>query len=148
ALAAEKADTGSSALLSGLRAQESARTNDAIAAYELALHHGDTSGVAANNLAWIYASRGVQLDRALELANVANKNKPEDPAVLDTLGYVLLKRRQYSESATILEHALELAHRPNGDHTIVAALEEHLAEAYVRSGRPEAAAKLRQTQRQ
>ncbi len=143
AVAAEKTGSGSSALLNGVRAQENARTSDAIAAYELALHHGDTSGVAANNLAWIYASRGEQLDRALELANVANKNKPEDPAVLDTLGYVLLRRRQYSESATVLEHALELANRPNGDRTIVAALEEHLAEAYVRSGRPEAAAKLR-----
>ena len=49
--------------------------------------------MASNNLAWMYASRGEQLDRALQLAQAAKAELPDNPAVNDTLAYVFLKKQ-------------------------------------------------------
>jgi len=51
------------------------------------------AAVAANNLAWMYASRGEQLDRALQLAQAATAELPDHPQVADTLGFVYLKKQ-------------------------------------------------------
>ena len=65
--------------------------------------------ISANNLAWIYARQGRELDRALALAMHACELAPEDPAVLDTLGVVYLARREYSRAVGVLELARTLA---------------------------------------
>jgi Flp pilus assembly protein TadD len=41
----------------------------------------------------MYASRGEQLDRALQLAQAAKADRPDDPEVNDTLGFVYLKKQ-------------------------------------------------------
>ncbi len=127
--------TSNSLLISGIRA-DSARNNPAaIRAYEEALQEGDTTGVAANNLAWIYAEQGINLDRALQLAQRALEANPINPAVTDTLGYVLLKRREYSMAIVELKHADELMKsQGSGDSEVAAAIREHLAEARRNSG--------------
>ena len=51
------------------------------------------AAVASNNLAWMYASRGEQLDRALQLAQAAKAELPDHPEVNDTLGFVYLKKQ-------------------------------------------------------
>ena len=56
---------------------------------------------AANDLAWILAERGVDLELALALAERATAAKP-DANQLDTLGYVLLKRGEFGTGKTIL----------------------------------------------
>ena len=58
-------------------------------------------GVAANNLAWIYAQRSINLDRALELAKSAHQSLSRDPGVMDTLGYVYLRRREYDQAIVL-----------------------------------------------
>src|SRR5207237_280285 len=83
--------------LAAVDAQQRNDNSAAIRQYETALRGGEKSGVAANNLAWLYAAEGTKLDRALSLAQQALAVAPFDPRVLDTVGYVRLQRHEYSE---------------------------------------------------
>ncbi len=127
--------TSNSLLISGIQADFARNNPAAIRAYEEALQKGDTTGVAANNLAWIYAEQGTNLDRALQLAQRAREANPINPAVTDTLGFVLLKRHEYSMAVAELKHADELMRRQGmNDSELAAAIREHLAEARRSSG--------------
>jgi tetratricopeptide (TPR) repeat protein len=144
--------TGESAaeLVAGLRATEEKNLAAAVESYESAVRRGEPSGAAANNLAWIYAQRGIELDRALELAQLARRLEPRDPAVLDTVGFVQLKRREYSEAVASLKQAIELAQSPTAKPMSPGTLREvklHLAEAYMRTGQPEEAAAMKNSLR-
>jgi tetratricopeptide (TPR) repeat protein len=115
--------------------QEGNNSDAAIKNYESALRSGDTSGLAANNLAWAYAQRGTNLDRAFELARTAVERNPKNAAVLDTLGVVQLKRRNYTEAVGAFSIALSLmqgaeweAQKPD--------VYRHLADAYMAAGLP------------
>lgn len=114
----------------------------AIRHYETALRLGENTGAAANNLAWIYAQEGVQLDRALELARRASELDPENPAIWDTLGAVFLRRRDYSAAAEALTSARSLSEKAGAAATSRRQIYEHLAEAYLGAGQPERAAEV------
>lgn len=129
----------SATLLAGVKAQELNNVPAAIQNYERAVSAGEPSGVAANNLAWLYAQQGTNLDRALDLAQTAQSLLPHDPAVLDTLGVVHLRMREYSEAIKALESAKQLAARQAGGTQLMAKIRRHLAEAYLRAGKPDAA---------
>ena len=60
--------------------------------FERALQIEPEAGVAANNLAWIYAENGGNLDVALHLAQVAQQRLPGMAEVGDTLGYIYYKK--------------------------------------------------------
>jgi tetratricopeptide (TPR) repeat protein len=64
---------------------------------------------AQNDLAWILASRGQDLDLALSLAEQARRLSPA-PDIIDTLGYVQLKRGNAAAAVSLFEEAL--AQRP------------------------------------
>jgi putative PEP-CTERM system TPR-repeat lipoprotein len=66
---------------------------EAIKRYERVIGSSPRAAVASNNLAWIYASRGEQLDRALQLAQAAKAEVPDHPEINDTLAYVYLKKQ-------------------------------------------------------
>ena len=51
----------------------------------------------------------LDLDRALELAKQAEQQRPEDPVVLDTLGWVHYKRGDLETAKTMLTSAVEKA---------------------------------------
>ena len=142
-------------LIAALDAERRDDLAEAARNYEAALRSGDSSGVAANNLAWIYARQYRELDRALALAVHARELAPENPAVLDTVGVVRLARREYTAAISALELAQTLAEggRPNGafpgrrrrrsaDSDLLGEIKRHLAEAYLRVGEPERAALL------
>ncbi len=57
---------------------------------QLALHPNDAA--AMNNLAFNLAEAGQNLDRAISLAQTVAREFPNDPGVLDTLGWVYAKR--------------------------------------------------------
>jgi tetratricopeptide (TPR) repeat protein len=134
------------ALVAGMRAHDRGDFHTAIHEYEFAVRHGDHSGVAANNLAWIYAHEGTELERALWLAHNARDMMPESPAVMDTLGVVHLARREYSQGVEALEKAQHLLRRLAPDdpqrRQLAPQIEQHLSEAYLRAGRSDDAAKL------
>lgn len=124
------------ALLSAIKAQEEHRDDQAVAGYELALRQGEQTGIAANNLAWLYAQKGKNLDRALELAKLARDHSPANPAVLDTLGFVYLARREYSKAVKVLKEAIATTDATHAtiDAETQNSLHQHLAEAIARSG--------------
>ena len=142
------ASQGTAQLIAGLRAAEQEDLLSAMRSYESAVRAGERTGAAANNLAWIYAQRGIALDRALELAQFARGQAPRDPAVLDTVGVVHLRRREYTQAVETLKQAVELTQSIAADEVAPGALQQmklHLAEAYTLSGQPEAAATLKKS---
>src|SRR5262245_29471520 len=56
---------------------------------------------ALNNLAYLDAERLNQLDEAYELARRARDLQGNDPAIADTLGWILSKRGDYQQALTI-----------------------------------------------
>ena len=62
-----------------------------MAAYEETMKYQPNHAGAANNLAWLYAESGQQLDRAWSLAEKARTLMPDDPNIMDTLAWVYYK---------------------------------------------------------
>lgn len=83
------------------------RRDDAVKAYEAMVHGDANAPVAANNLAFIYAERGQNLDVALQLASTAKQRLPEDPNVDDTLGWIYYKRGQPGQAIPYLQASLK-----------------------------------------
>jgi tetratricopeptide (TPR) repeat protein len=122
-------------MLQGGLAMERNDVQSAIRSYEAALQHGENSGTTANNLAWIYAQQSNHLDRALQLARTAHQALPRNLGVMDTLGVVYLRRREYDQAIQILENAIELQKVEHTAGAPMADVRQHLAEAYRDSGR-------------
>ena len=67
-------------------------TAEAQKRYERILDIDPRAAVAANNLAWIYAEQGANLDVALQLAQTAKSVAPNSPEINDTLGWIYVKK--------------------------------------------------------
>ena len=76
-------------------------------AYEKVLSINPTFVPALNNLAYLDAERLNDLDKAYELARRARDLQGDDPAIADTLGWVLSKRGDYQQALTILQESAE-----------------------------------------
>lgn len=122
-------------MLRGGEALDRGDLTTAIRSYEAALQYGENSGTTANNLAWAYAQRSMNLDRALELAKTAHQSLSRDLGVMDTLGFVYLRRREYDQAIQILESALDLEKTEHVQGAPIAEVRRHLAEAYRETGR-------------
>ena len=96
--------------------------------YQDALKVDPNSYQSLSNLARLYADHGGSLSDALELAQKAKAQQPEDPAVNDTLGWVYYKQGLYNSAVPVLEAAV--AKSPQ-----VAKFQFHLGMAYLASGR-------------
>ncbi len=83
------------------------RLDEAQQRYERVIQLDRQAPVAANNLAWLYAERGGNLDVALQLAQTARRILPNQPAVADTLGWVYYKKQQYDLAIRELQDAVE-----------------------------------------
>jgi tetratricopeptide (TPR) repeat protein len=129
-----------SPMIAGVEAEQQHDLAAAVDNYDKAVRSGDPTGVAANNLAWILAQQNRELDRALGLANKARELQPENPAVLDTVGFVHLARREYTDAITVLEHAQEIASfKGYSDQAVLSEVRHHLSVAYLRTGQTERA---------
>lgn len=73
--------------------------------FELLLKHNSNDVVSLNNLAWLLATKDVA--RAELLARRAHAIAPDDPALADTLGWVLIKANKYDEARRMLAHAVD-----------------------------------------
>ena len=62
---------------------------------------------AANNLAWLLAEQGGNIDVALSHAQTAREQKPEDPQFADTLGWIYYKKNAYLLATNLLKEAAE-----------------------------------------
>jgi tetratricopeptide (TPR) repeat protein len=77
--------------------------------YEEVLALDDRATVAANNLAWMHAEEGGDLELALKLAQTATSSAPDVPEVMDTLGWVYYKKGQAQLAIPVFERCVEKA---------------------------------------
>ena len=76
----------------GMILQMQGRHEEAQKRYETVVQIDPGAAVAANNLAWLYAERGGNMDVALQLAQTAKSKLTDQPEVNDTLGWIYYKR--------------------------------------------------------
>jgi len=75
---------------------EAARQN-----YQAALKLDPSNLMALNNLAYLTADSGGNLEEALRLITTASQKLPKQPNLTDTLGYVYLKQRRVSSALQV-----------------------------------------------
>jgi tetratricopeptide (TPR) repeat protein len=92
-------------LMSGMLHEQLKQYDQALAAYEKLLAVDPRSGIALNNSAILYAERFNQLDKAFATAQKAREFYPLDPHVADTLGWILVQRRQYPWALTLIQES-------------------------------------------
>lgn len=93
--------------------------------YQFMLGKNPSYVPALNNLAWIYQQD--KDPRALDLANKASQLAPENPGVLDTLGWILVEQGDVKRALPILQKAAGLAPQ-------AAEVHYHYAVALIKSG--------------
>jgi tetratricopeptide (TPR) repeat protein len=111
----------------GIMFQAEGDVDAARARFERVLQIDPEAAVAANNLAWIYAERGGNLDIAMHLAQVAQKRLPGVAEVSDTLGFIYYKKDLTSLAISTLKVSVE---REPGN----AMYQYHLGLAYASGG--------------
>jgi tetratricopeptide (TPR) repeat protein len=126
----------SSALIAALRAEHDRNWNEAVRQYESAVSAGDPTGIASNNLAWLYATQGKHMDRALRLAQHALEANPESPQILDTLGIIKVQDRQYSQAIAAFRSGIRRASELHGMAELQHTIEAHLLQTQQLSGQP------------
>jgi len=95
--------------------------------YQEVLALDSRAGTAANNLAWLMAESGEDLDEALRLAQSAVAVAPETPQIVDTLGWVYYKRGLSKSAIEQFQKAIEQEPR-NGIYYY------HLGLAFIQAG--------------
>lgn len=105
-------------------------------AYENAIKYNENHAFAKNNLAYLLADTGKDLDRALDLAQDAKALLPNDANAADTLGWVLFKRGVNGAAVGYLKESVENA---DADDPALGVMRHHLAQAYEADGSPDKA---------
>jgi Flp pilus assembly protein TadD len=98
--------------------------------YQKALKINPKFAPAANNLAYLYADKGENIDEALTLAQGAKEQFPDDPHISDTLGWVYYKKNIFTRAITYLKEA-------NEKITDNPVMRFHLGMAYYKNGEKE-----------
>jgi tetratricopeptide (TPR) repeat protein len=75
--------------------------------YRAALDINPQFAPAANNLAYMLSSREGDIDEALKFAQVAKEKLPDDPSVMDTLGWIYYKKGLYGNAVQEFSDSLE-----------------------------------------
>jgi len=91
----------------GMIFEAQGKKDEAKKAYEKIYEHNPKAAIAANNLAVLLAQEGTNLDRALNLAQAAKAQLPDDPNVSDTLGWVYYKKDLASLAIEPLEFSVQ-----------------------------------------
>ncbi len=82
---------------------------DALHVYASIIEHEKDNYNAYNSIAYILSKTGVDLSKALTCAQIAYNSNNENPAYLDTLGYVYLKMGTIDLARQYLSQALQKA---------------------------------------
>ena len=103
--------------------------------YKSALRYDSKNIPALNNLAYLLVDNFGEEKEALTYAMNAYRLQPNDPRIMDTLGYILVKNKRSKDSLNLLEKAHELL-------PAVPAVALHLAMAKIQLGENAAAKEL------
>jgi Flp pilus assembly protein TadD len=106
---------------------QTARSKEARHEYQMVIQLQPDNTVALNNLAYLDAEEGVNLDQALAHAQRAQQRTPDDPDVQDTLALVYIRKNLINDGVRMLR---DLVSR-NPDN---AAFHLHLALALYQKG--------------
>jgi tetratricopeptide (TPR) repeat protein len=127
-----KPDAVGVSTLLGVILQIQGNTAEAEQAYQSAMDSDPYAAVAANNLAWLYAASGKNLDIALQLAQTARSRLVGEPNVSDTLGWIYYKKGLFRQAVSAFEESI--AKNPAS-----AEFQFHLGLAHMKAGNANAA---------
>lgn len=99
-------------VLMGLMLQKLKQADDAERAYKAALNFDKDNVKALNNLAYLYVSDKDQPQEAVKYAQLAAKQLPDNPDVLDTLGWALTKAKQNDAAEQVLLRTTSMDNSP------------------------------------
>jgi Flp pilus assembly protein TadD len=114
----------------GLLLEAQGNRDEARKSYGATVDIPENAPIAANNLAFIYAEQGTNLDIALQLATAAKQRLPNDPSVDDTIGWIYYKKNLPSLAVRPLEDSLKKLMDPRDR----AEVSYHLGLAYAKLG--------------
>ena len=106
--------------------------------YEKVLAKDPNNALAKSDLAFLLASRGEELPRAVSLAEEAQRALSDDPAVADTVGFVYLQSNRQDAALQQFRHALDLARSQAGPESPM--VHYHLGLSLLAAGRKQEAA--------
>jgi tetratricopeptide (TPR) repeat protein len=91
----------------GMLLESDEKPKDAEKQYQKVLSLDANAAVANNNLAWIYAAANKNLDEALQMAKAAQQALPDEPHVLDTLGWIYYRKDLPTQAVQALEASVK-----------------------------------------
>ena len=127
-----KPDAVGASTLLGVILQIQGNMAEAEQAYQKAIDSDPYAVVAANNLAWLYAESGKNLDVALQLAQTARSRLLDEPNVSDTLGWIYYKKGLFRQAVSAFEESINRSPKNAG-------FQFHLGLAHLKAGNPNAA---------
>jgi tetratricopeptide (TPR) repeat protein len=101
----QNSDETAALLLKALVEEKIQKYSEARDTYEKLLTVEPGLGLARNNLACLYSEKLQEPDKALVQARKARELQRDDPAVADTLGWILFKRGDYSAALPLLQES-------------------------------------------
>ena len=81
--------------------------DEARSAYERAVDIDNGNPIAANNLAWVLAEHGGNIDVALGLAQKAKEKMPYDLQVTNTIGWIYYKKKSFQMALNYLKQCAD-----------------------------------------
>ncbi len=123
----KRPDDADAATTLGMLLDSQGRRDEARKVYADVYARNPKAVAAATNLAFLLAEEGKDLDRALNLAQAAKAQMPDDAGVSDTLGWVFYKKNLASLAIEPLEFSV-------GKDPSRAAYQYHLGFAYLKAG--------------
>jgi len=117
----------------GSTLERAGRFDEAVVALEQSLNMKPDFDESLNHLGYMWAERGENLQLAHDMIQRAVKAEPDNPAYLDSLGWVLFQLKRPAEALTWLEKAVKLL--PEPDATVL----DHLGDVLAALGKPDEA---------
>lgn len=103
--------------------------------YEKALKLDSSNALVNNNFAYALSERGLQLERAMIMVNIALKADSNNSSYLDTKGWIYFKLKQYEKAKDFIQQAISAG----GESSTTL---EHLGDAIFMTGEKKSAAEL------
>lgn len=110
---------------------ELGQDDKALAAMEAATALKPDDASLNNNLGYIYAERGVQLQKAEQLLRKALTGRPEEIAFQDSLAWIFYKQGRFQEAGRLFQRLLADEGNQEIEHGVIF---DHAGDAYYRLG--------------
>ena len=114
----------------GVLREQSGDKAAALDDYRKAVKYDPKNVPALNNLAYLLADNFGESEEGLSYALMAFRLEPNDPRIMDTLGYLLLLNERYGDAVKVLDRAYQMLPKES-------AVALHLAQALLAAGEKE-----------